>query len=81
MVGRMLEVRMADGEVLAFDRVDPDPSPQMHYADGTGQWFVSPRITGLRGTFPDGTVRPLGTKFVYACGQRGIVQLLILSSG
>jgi hypothetical protein len=79
MVGRMLEVRMADGEVLAYDRVDPDPSPKMHYADGTGQWVVSPRFGGLRGTFPDGTVRSLGTKFVYACGQHGIMQLLILS--
>jgi hypothetical protein len=79
MVGQMLEVRMADGEVLASDRLDPDPSPKMHYADGTGQWLVSPRIAGLRGTFPDGAVRTLGAKFVYACAQHGIVQLLILS--
>jgi hypothetical protein len=81
MIGRMLAVRMTDGEVLAFDRVDPDPSPEMEYAEGKGQWYVSPRIVGLRGTFPDGAVRTLGTKFVYACGQHGIVALLILASG
>jgi hypothetical protein len=79
MIARMLEVRMADGEILAYDRVDPDPSPGMQYAEGTAQWIVAPRITGLRGTFPDGVVRTLGAKFVYACAQHGILQLLILS--
>jgi hypothetical protein len=81
MIRAMLAVRMGDGEVLTYDRVDPDPSPTMAYADGTGQWIVSPRFVGLRGSFPDGAVRMLGTKFVYACGQRGILQLLILAAG
>ena len=81
MIRAMLAVRMGDGEVLAYDRVDPDPSPQMAYADGTGQWIVSPRFVGLRGSFPDSATRMLGTKFVYACGQRGILQLLILAAG
>ena len=81
MIGAMLGVRMGDGEVLAYDRIDPDPSPTMGYADGTGQWIVSPRFVGLRGSFPDSAARMLGTKFVYACGQHGILQLLILAAG
>jgi hypothetical protein len=81
MIGAMLAVRMGDGEVLAYDRVDPDPSPKIGYADGTGQWIVSPRFVGLRGSFPDHATRMLGTKFVYACSQQGILQLLILTTG
>ena len=69
------------GGVLAYDRIDPDPSPTMQYAEGTGQLFASPRFVGSRGTFPDGFVRPLSSKFVYACGQHGIVQLVIAPSG
>ena len=80
MIGVMLQGRSADGEVLAYDRIDPDPSPKMQYAEGTGQLFASPRFAGSRGTFPDGLVRALSTKFVYACGQHGIVQLVIAPS-
>lgn len=79
-IRKMLEVRMSDGETLAYDRIDRNPTrPQMHYDTGSGQFWVIPTFVGLRGRFPDGTVRLLGTKLVYACGQRGIVQLLILS--
>jgi len=74
MIGVMLQTRISDGEVLAYDRIDPDPSPKVQYAEGTGQLFASPRFAGSRGTFPDGLVRPLSTKLVYACGQHGIVQ-------
>src|SRR5207247_7434215 len=77
MIGPMLQTRMSDGEVLAYDRVDPDPSPKMKYAEGNGQLFASPRFIGGRGTFPDGARRSLSTKFVYACGQHGIVQLVV----
>ena len=80
MIGAMLQARSADGEVLAYDRIDPDPSPRMQYAEGTGQLFASPRFAGSRGTFPDGLVRALSTKFVFACGQHGIVQLVIAPS-
>jgi hypothetical protein len=80
MIGSMLQVRISDGEVLGYDRIDPDPSPRIQYADGTGQLFASPRFVGSRGTFPDGIVRTLSTKFVYACGQHGIVQLVIAPS-
>ena len=65
----------SDGEVLAYDRIERDPSPTMQYAEGTGQLFAAPRFVGSRGMFPDGVVRGLSTKFVYSCGQRGIVQL------
>ncbi len=81
MIRAMLEARMSDGEILAFDRIDPDPSPAIMYADGAGHFAPIPRIIGLRGTFPDGATRALGTKFVYDCAQSGIVQLLILPSG
>ena len=81
MIRGMLQARISDGEVLAYDRIDPDPSPKMQYADGVGQLFASPRFVGSRGTFPDGVVRMLSTKFVYACGQHGIVQLVIAPSG
>jgi len=81
MIGLMLQARSSDGEVLAYDRIDPDPAPRMQSADGTGQLFASPRFLGSRGTFPDGLVRPLSAKFVYACGQHGIVQLVIGPSG
>jgi hypothetical protein len=81
MIGRMLEIRISDGETLAYDRIDQDPSPAMQYAEGKGQLFASPRFVGSRGTFPDGAVRALTTKFVYACGQHGIVQLVIAPSG
>jgi hypothetical protein len=81
MIGRMLQTRISDGEVLAYERIDQDPSPRMQYAEGTGQLFASPRFVGARGTFPDGVVRLLSTKFVYACGQHGIVQLVIAPSG
>src|SRR2546425_5622563 len=27
MIGLMLQARSSDGEVLAYDRIDPDPSP------------------------------------------------------
>jgi hypothetical protein len=81
MINKMLQTRIADGEMLGYDRIDRDPSPQMHYAEGTGQLFSSPRFVGSRGTFPDGVVRVLSTKFVYACGQHGIVQLVIAPSG
>jgi hypothetical protein len=77
MIGRMLQTRISDGEMLAYDRLDPDPVPKMQYADGTGQLFASPRFVGSRGTFPDGVVRLLSMKFVYACAQHGIVQLVI----
>jgi hypothetical protein len=77
MVAAMLRTRITDGEVLGYDRIDPDPAPTMHYAEGTGQLFAGPRFIGSRGSFPDGTVRALSTKFVYACGQHGIVQLVI----
>lgn len=80
MIGKMLGVRMAEGEVLAY-RVNPDPSPRIAYANGTGQWFVSPRLDGVRGTLPDGTARALSAKFVYACDQHGIVQLVIAPIG
>jgi len=80
MIGVMLQTRISDGEVLSYDRIDPDPSPKMQYAEGTGQLFASPRFAGSRGTFPDGLVRPLSTKLVYACGQHGIVQLVIAPS-
>ncbi len=81
MIRKMIEVRMTDGELLAYDRIERNPSPpQMHYEAGSGQLWVLPIVVGLRGTFPDGTVRALGTKFVYACGQGGIVQLLILAA-
>jgi hypothetical protein len=81
MIRGMVQARISDGEVLAYDRIDPDPSPKMQYADGVGQLFTSPRFVGSRGTFPDGVVRMLSTKFVYACGQHGIVQLVIAPSG
>jgi hypothetical protein len=81
MIARMLQTRISDGEMLGYDRIDPDPSPKMRYAEGTGQLFASPRFIGSRGTFPDGVVRALYTKFVYACGQHGIVQLVIAPSG
>jgi hypothetical protein len=81
MIGGMLQTRISDGEVLAYDRIDRDPSPTMQYAEGAGQLFAAPRFVGSRGTFPDGGVRALSTKFVYACGQHGIVQLVIAPSG
>ena len=81
MIGGMLQARISDGEVLAYDRIDRDPSPTMQYAEGTGQLFAAPRFVGARGTFPDGVVRALSTKFVYACGQHGIVQLVIAPTG
>ena len=81
MISAMLRTRISDGEVLGYDRVDPDPSPTMQYANGTGQLIASPRFVGSRGTFPDGGVRTLSTKFVYACGQHGIVQLVIAPVG
>lgn len=81
MIGGMLQARIADGEMLAYDRIDPDPSPRMQYAEGTGQLMGSPRFVGSRGTFPDGAVRALSTKFVYACGQHGIVQMVIAPVG
>jgi len=77
----MLQVRISDGEMLGYDRIDADPSPKMQYADGTGQLFASPRFVGSRGSFPDGVVRALSTKFVYACEQHGIVQIVIAPSG
>lgn len=81
MIGSMLRTRISDDELLGYDRIDPDPSPGIQYAAGTGQLFAAPRFVGSRGTFPDGVVRPLSTKFVYACGQHGIVQLVIAPSG
>jgi hypothetical protein len=81
MVNAMLRTRISDGEVLGYDRIDPDPAPRMQYAEGSGQLFAGPRIVGARGSFPDGVVRVLSTKFVYACGQHGIVQLVIAPSG
>ena len=81
MISRMLQTRISDGEMLAYERIDPDPSPRMQYAEGTGQLLGSPKFVGSRGTFPDGVVRVLSTKFVYACGQHGIVQLVIAPSG
>jgi len=54
VIGLMLQARSSDG-VLAYDRIDPDPSPTMQYAEGTGQLFASPRFVGSRGTFPDGS--------------------------
>jgi hypothetical protein len=80
MIGGMLRTRISDGEMLSYDRIDPDPSPTMQYADGAGQLFAAPRFVGSRGTFPDRFVRPLTTKFVYACGQHEIVQLVIAPS-
>jgi hypothetical protein len=81
MIAAMLRTRISDGEMLTYDRVDPDPSPTMQYANGTGQLIASPRFVGSRGTFSDGVVRALSTKFVYACGQHGIVQLVIAPAG
>jgi hypothetical protein len=81
MIASMLRVRIADGEVLSYDRIDQDPSPRMQYAEGTGQLIGSPRFTGSRGAFPDGVVRDLSTKFVYACGQHGILQMVVAPVG
>lgn len=81
MVASMLRVRIADGEMLSYTRLDQDPSPRMQYAEGSSQLIGSPRFTGSRGTFPDGAVRDLSTKFVYACGQHGILQMVIAPVG
>lgn len=81
MIGDMLRTRIADGEMLGYDRIDPDPSPRIQSAEGTGQLWAAPRFVGSRDTFPDGSMRALSTKFVYACGQHGIVQLVIAPSG
>jgi len=81
MIGDMLRARIADGEMLGYDRIDPDPSPRIQNAEGTGQLWAAPRFVGSRGTFPDGSMRALSTKFVYACGQHGIVQLVIAPTG
>jgi len=44
MIRAMLEARMSDGEILAFDRIDPDPSPAIMYADGAGHFAQSPEL-------------------------------------
>jgi hypothetical protein len=77
MIAGMLQARITDGEILSYDRIDLDLAPRMQYAEGTGQLLGSPRFVGSRGTFPDGVIRILSTKFVYACGQHGILQLVI----